>query len=145
MRNPTTRAFSAYNHYTQKYPESKKWGEWDHTKNFYGNFFSKDNVFKEMGIYWKPIDLILSLFSRDNLCFVIQERLIDPNKYQSEWYKIINFLDLPKRRIELKSHHSRKYNYQMPEKTKLKVNEFYEEHNEKLFNLLGYEIDEWRG
>lgn len=145
IRNPVTRAFSAYNHYMQEYPKSKNWGIWDKEKSFWYNFFKmENNNFREYGLYHKAVSLILDNFPRKQVCFVVQEKLSDPNKYQSEWNKIIEFLDLPQRQIQSTYHHKRKYSVKFPEKTIKSVHEYYEKHNEKLFNLLGYEIDEWR-
>ena len=149
LRNPVTRAYSAYNHFTQMLPKSKHW-YWDSEKNFLENIFNEETKsynhkcsFLKNSLYSEHIGNYLKYFDRSQMLFIVQERMWSEETSDSEWDKVISFLDLPSKKINNKVIHKRKYEKPMCDKSKELLQEYFKEHNDKLFELLGYRIEEW--
>jgi len=148
MRNPATRAFSAWNHYLAVYPRSKLWGEFDPKKSFYQNITDEKSqqCFLFAGQYNWSITRILKHYPMEQLCFVIQERLAskDRNIMQAEWDKIADFLGLTKRRVYQSYIHDRHYPEPMSSAALEFLNGYYYQPNQRLFDTIGMEIPEWK-
>jgi len=94
-------------------------------------------------LYAKHIENYLKYFDRSQILFIVQERLVSAETCDSEWDKVISFLDLPSRKINNEVIHKRKYEKPMCDKSKELLQEYFKEHNDKLFELLGHRIEEW--
>jgi hypothetical protein len=98
------------------------------------------------GFYIEQIDKMVSLFGRENVYISISERC-KQNPYD-EYNKIFTFLgvrELKKDEFPIYTTvHKRKYIISVSEKEKEYLHELYKPYNEKLFDFLGYEIDEWK-
>lgn len=98
------------------------------------------------GFYIEQIDKMVSLFGRENVFISISERC--KQNPHDEYNKIFTFLgvrELKKDEFRItKNVHTRKYIISVSEKEKEYLNELYKPYNEKLFDFLGYEINEWK-
>lgn len=146
IRNPTERFYSEYQ--MQRDTAPKK-----HTKGFDASL--KDKGYYKRGCYYEALyNNVLSLFPKDQIYLVIQERMYEDT--QGELGKLCEFLGvgpspLPVQEIKFKerdkslvtyrkwkteygpmSNHARKY-----------LNNMYKGHNQNLFDFLGYRIPEW--
>ena len=97
------------------------------------------------GYYIEQIDKMVSLFGRENVFISISERC-KQNTYV-EYNKIFKFLEVRELKKDefpiQKNIHKRKYIISVSEKEKEYLHELYKPYNEKLYDFLGYEIDEW--
>ena len=130
-------------------PKSKHW-YWDSEKNFLENIFNEETKsynhkcsFLKNSLYSEHIGNYLKYFDRSQMLFIVQERMWSEETSDSEWDKVISFLDLPSKKINNKVIHKRKYEKPMCDKSKELLQEYFKEHNDKLFELLGYRIEEW--
>ena len=100
----------------------------------------------ERGYYINQIDKMVSIFGRENVLISISERC-KQNSYD-EYNKIFTFLEVGELKKDefpiRKNVHTRKYIISVSEKEKEYFHELYKPYNEKLFDFLGYEIDEWK-
>lgn len=149
LRNPITRAYSAYNHFTQLLPHTKDWG-WDSEKDFLENIFNQKTQtyvdqcsFLSTGLYYRHIKNYLKYFNRSQMLFIVQERVLSENTSKIEWDKIISFLGLPDTKIKNTKIHTREYKEPMCDKSKALLRNYYKKSNEELFEFLGYRIKEW--
>jgi hypothetical protein len=142
MRDPVKRAISAYNHYCQIYPISKKYGHWNIDKSFAWNF-NNTSVFSLQGKYIEHIEHYLKLFDRKQMLFIIQERLKNKDIYQKQWNRICNFLGIKAKQITQEFHHSRKKTVDISQKDIELLKDYYQDYNKKLFEFLGTEIPGW--
>lgn len=159
IRNPIDRAYS---HYQMNLQQRKL--SWP---------FSLDNcksqprgkLYLQLGMYHKLLtNNVLLFFPREQIYIYICERM--KVNLTEEMKKIYNFIgakliELPTERIPTSKRYnkktddmyedsqekvykvwSRKYE-PIKKKDKREFNDFYKEHNEKLFDLLGYRIEEW--
>ena len=163
LRNPVTRAYSAYNHYTQMLPISNNFYRWVSEKSFIENIFDEATQsyndkcsFLQQGLYADHIETYLKYFDMSQMLFVVQEKLApSPSRLfspfsainsQNEWNRITSFLKISTdttTNINNKTIHARKYKERMCSKSKELLQNYYKESNEKLFKLLGYRIKEW--
>jgi hypothetical protein len=154
LRNPVQRAFSQYNHYKQKLPESAIW-DWLYPNDFSTsvekylarNWHSIDDYtnFSGLllrGVYFSQIKQLLKHFKRDNIHFTILEKwAID---YDAEVDKVVDFLNLKREILPNHLLHKREYGEEVLDlDISASLKRFYKPHNERLFELLGYEINEW--
>lgn len=99
----------------------------------------------ERGYYIEQIDKMVSLVGRENVFISISERC-KQNPY-TKYNKIFTFLgvrELKKDEFPIKKNvHKRKYTTSVSKKEKDFIRDLYKPYNEKLFNFLGYEIEEW--
>jgi hypothetical protein len=144
LRNPVDRAYSAYNHYKQIYPESKGWS-WDNDLSFMENFNERNCGFKTLGLYARKICFYLKYFDFTQMHFVIQEKLNNQETFQNEFAKIVHFLKLPGKEnyIYLQSH-NRNYEEPLGNDERLVLSNFYKPHNKHLYQLIEREILEWQ-
>ena len=147
VRNPIFRAYS-------EYQMSSVLRSYQHLA--FRKKFKNDAFFRSKGEYKNLIEKnVLPYFSKEQLFIVIQERMKkDTNAEMNKIYKMlgvpelivdtqeISFKDKDKKTDKYKSWTS---NY--PLITILEFEEledYYKEHNEKFFEFLGYEIEEWQ-
>ncbi len=162
LRDPVTRAFSQYNHMRQ---QTRKLGDECYLKVDLRKSFreliqedmSREDALGEepvalantppqtmlrRGYYMEQIEHILTLFPRDQLLVVIQER------YNKDMLKhnnvILEYLGLnPLDTMEEVHEHKRSYEEEMGEDDKKWLAGLYKNENEKLFEFLGERIQEW--
>ena len=94
------------------------------------------------GLYIDQIEHLLKYFKREQLLLIISERFQkDQNKGYNE---ICSFLEIPPFREGPFIHFNKgEYKKSMPAHTKKKLQELYAPFNERLFDLLGFQIKEW--
>lgn len=145
IRNPVDRAYSAYNHFIQEYPNSKNWS-WNYELSFIENFekfSSLETNGKTSGEYAKTIYRYLKYFDFRKMCFIIQERLSNPDTFQTEINKLVGFLNLPNKKMIFSKSHVRKYSSDLSVSDRNILKNYYKPHNEDLYDLLNYRIKEW--
>ena len=128
LREPVSRAYSAYNHIIQK-----------------GNDISLDNIHQnkdiiKRGLYYDIIKYIYTKFKKENIYIGISEYIRNNKLY--EYNKIFTFLgakQLDTININLDTH-IRTYEKPLPNHIKKKLETIYKIPNENLYKLLGYRI-----
>lgn len=141
LRNPVDRAYSAYNHYRQQYPESKEWN-WDNNKSFMDNF-KEGCAFNKFGLYAEKIYQYLKYFDFKQMRFVIQERMENKDTFQEEIIKVTRFIQVPDKKLKYFKSHVRKYDRELTKEERKTISAFYASHNENLYEILGRRIPEW--
>ena len=145
MRDPIDRTLSAYNHYLQCLPESKHWGNWSPDKTLYENL-NKTRPFGAFNStnYPEVLKSYLKHFPKDRIHIIIQERLLsNPDQVYKQLFKFLEVRDV---KIDNNSRHSRKPGHgrnRYGEKTVEWLRGYFHDQNNQLFDLLGYQIDEW--
>lgn len=151
LRNPVDRCVGAYNHYYQHYPATASW-DWSCP----GSSFAQ-NVVEELsggapsipsslglvgrGYYATQLDHLLKFFAREQLHVMIMERWT--TRFSLELTRLFGFLDLTMHDMPLPHLHRRNHIVHADQRTIALLQEIYRPHNERLFSLLGYEIEEW--
>jgi hypothetical protein len=164
LRDPVYRAYSAYNHYSQKLPRSAgiNWS-WKHDKDFLTNIkielqdintklhqspnaLESETLFSGFilrGVYIHQITQLLNYYDRSQIYISITDRW--HLNYENELDNILTFLELEKEEILPIIKHKREYTVEpFNDEAKEILTEFYKPYNQKLFEFLGYEIPEWR-
>lgn len=138
VRNPIDRAYSAFNHYLQVYPESKNWGKWYPTKSFVENCrlcadFTKIN-------YQYIISEYLKYFDKENIHIIFQENL--KKLPQQEFKKIFKFLNVKEEKITSQIIHSRT-KIKLKESDRNEVIEYFDKIVMDFYNIVGNDIFIW--
>ena len=141
LRNPIYRSFSAYNHYMQLAEKGIKWGDWQIKKSFLYNLENYSDVF--MKYYTVVIKQYIETFGKDNVQIVIQEKL-NSNNFQNQFNNIFNFLQIENQSIVNQIIHAREYTRQIQPEEKDYLYEKFKDDVENLFNLIGFDIREWK-
>lgn len=94
----------------------------------------------QRGFYATQIENVLRLFSKEQLHISIQEHVL--SNMQDEYGKIFEFLGVGEHVVSYKKSRIGHYK-RMSEVDREFLFDYYKPYNEKLFNLLGYEIPEW--
>ena len=154
IRNPVDRAYSEYQ--MQRHKLSKS----------FDMSLAGQRGYLYRGLYYLQIsNNILPFFSKENLYVVIQERMKSNTNY--ELNKLYDFLGVDQYDLKVKETTAEKAtgrsldlnkdgkdkNYKvwstkyesMPLELKDDLAQYYRKHNEKLFEFLGYKIEEWEG
>jgi hypothetical protein len=147
LRDPVYRAYSAYNHYKQRLPDSKNWFYLP-DKNFKKNILEEikndfKNGFINRGFYIDHIEHLLKYFHKSQLLILIKEQI---EATPSEAYeKVYNFLGIKKIYLKFnKRIHSRKYTVEPLTDDVIKLLlKIYQPYNNRLFSFLDYKIEEW--
>ena len=143
IREPVSRLTSQFNMESQwKGSQCKNIIEFSQQNDPYLNLQTP----LERGYYINQIDKMVSIFGRENVYISISERC--KQNPHDEYNKIFTFLgvrELKKDEFRIRKNvHTRKYIISVSEKEKEYLNELYKTYNEKLFDFLGYEINEWK-
>lgn len=160
IRNPTDRAYS---HYRMNFQKKKV--NWEFTLQNCKNLRS---MYLRLGKYYKLLtENVFANFPKEQVYIYIVERM--KNDTTKEMSKVLEFIgadpvDFPTKFIHSSERYSKKnddmykdsqekvykvwsrlgINYEpMKKKARRDLNNFFREHNEKLFDLLGYRIKEW--
>lgn len=167
VRNPAERAFSQYRQIRESsVRQNPKLNLDDLMKHFTAeNLKTKKRLrpILSRGLYINHLNLIYSIFPKNNVYVMISERLKkDDNKEMNKLYK---FLGVEEINLEVDSSNYKKYDkfktkysefensksytkwtttkYKMSNKDRKILQDYYRGANKKLFELLGYEIKEW--
>lgn len=139
IRNPIDRAYSAYNMYTQIYPKSKDWGNWDANESFVFNLNNRSAFYVN---YLAVIKQYRQYFSKDQTHYIIQEKLKTDSS--NEYNKIFDFLNVKHYEIKNKDIHKREKERALSKQERNECKNVFEKWVYRLFDFLGYEIKEWK-
>jgi len=146
LRDPVTRAYSAWNHNNQIIDISQNWG-WRAESFETALSLAEKQVapFKQLinkGIYIAHINNLLQYFPREQLFFGIAERFKQhPNEQLN---KVLSFLGAANMELKPEIRHDRKYTEPMNSETKIHLKNLFKPINEQLYAFLGEEISEWQ-
>ena len=147
LRNPVTRAYSAWNHFNQSIKKSQKRG-WriESFETAISLAEQKEKPFTSLlalGNYMHQINTLLQYFPQEQLFFGIAERFLeDPN---GQINKVLDFLGAERMDLEPEIRHKREYSEGINPETKKHLEKLFEPYNQQLFDFLGEEIAEWKG
>lgn len=150
LRNPIKRAYSAWNHYKQDCPNDKRSfkqcinDEFKLIKKKYKCLTTMNiNHMIMKGYYIDHIEYILSLFPRKQLYIVISEHF--KNDTKNEFDKLLHFLGADTNyNFNINSEvHKRTYKKDISHDDYNFLYNLYKPYNERLYNFLGYRIEEW--
>lgn len=146
LRDPIYRAFSEWNMYKQVgLTNDSFFKTLEECKSLKLEQINKVGYHAlQRGLYFDQISYILTKFRRDQLHIVISEKMKNNSAFEIE--NILSFLGVePCDSINYSTTiHKRSYKLNMTSDEYSYLEDFYKEHNEKLFNFLGYQIDEWK-
>jgi len=146
IREPSDRAYSEYQMqlHTQKGKHKNGFEKAMHNKGYL-----------KRGQYYNMINNnVLPYFDKDKIHICIQEKMM--NNTNDEINKIYEFLSLPKheidiaeinsadkdKKIDIYKKWSTKYS-KMSDVSRKTLKKYYKNHNENLFDFIGYRIEEW--
>ena len=147
LRNPIKRAYSQWNMNVQEFRENRTFEECvdtnilnlDESRTYNNSIYH----YVQRGFYIDQIERFLSVFpNKDNLLIIISERF-DTNP-KEEYKKIYKFLGVKNIDIDYSREHVRSYAEEISKKVENKLKKIYKSHNKRLFELLGYDIPEWK-
>jgi hypothetical protein len=145
LRDPVTRAYSHWNHMTQKIDVTAKRG-WEVLP--FGEAIARafDGVkpyvrILDKGIYIDQILPYTESFPADRIYIGIQERFLANGA--EELAGVFRFLGVEEQPIEPKQGHVRHYDAPMDPEVRRKLLEYYAPFNQRLFEFLGTDIPEW--
>lgn len=145
LRDPVTRAHSAFNHFLQE--EYMSHINYSPKLSFEENLIidEKDqfrNGIIRYGFYMDQIEDLLKYYPRGQILIIISERLKE--KPKETYRKLFDFLGAKRIKIEIEPNiGKREYPSPLEENLKKKLYKIYKSYNERLFNFLGYRIKEW--
>lgn len=149
LREPISRAYSAFNMYVDKkqikqpsYNYKNLYKIFKNEEKNYKNIKHKDEHLILKGYYDEHIEYILSKFPRENLYICIAEEIQENENV--EYNKIFDFLGV--KNIDLKKSNetnSRSYKKKIPKDLEKELYKIFKPHNEKLYKLLGRKVDIW--
>lgn len=149
LRNPITRAFSQFNHYSQSIEKSRKWDFPRPGEPFLENILAELEKPRQpwygmlaRGFYGEQLEHLFGFYQREQVHIVIMERWIqNPDEC---FDGILDFVGLPRQPLQKKAAHMRPYTVDpLNEEAMELLKETYRPHNERLFELLGESVDEW--
>ena len=141
LRNPIDRAYSAFNHYCNILPRSRKWGHegstWSPDESLIWNL--KNKHFDVC--YSTALKHFNKYFSREQTHLIIFEQL----KKQPEvtYNKIFDFLGVKHFDVGNDIIHGRVYEYVLTSEERDECREYLTDQVDELFNYLGYQIPQW--
>ena len=148
LRNPVSRAFSAYQDYNSDVPRSRNWDWLLPGKSFEANLWAEEFTRFPMGLlargrYAEQLEFLLRLFPENQVKVLVLERFLkDPPGHMKE---LVSFLGGNPDSVDPVFPHFNRgsYSSQLNPDTRRRLAEYYRPHNEKLFKMLGYRIPEW--
>ena len=139
IRNPMDRAYSAYNHYCQIFPQSIGWGDWNADKSFMWNLRNSKS-FTDL-VYVDAIKTYEKYFDTKKIHIIIQEKL--KSCPHQEYNKFFDFLGVEHCEIENTIVHSREIERELTTEERDECMLIFRDEVNRLFDYLGYEIEEW--
>jgi len=148
LRNPVSRAFSAYQHYLEDLPRSRDWDWLLPGHSFEANLWAEELTGFTMGLlargrYAEQLEYLFSLFPKDQVKILVLERFRDDPRGSLK--DLLAFLGGKPNDHDFEFLHRNRGSYtsQLAEDTRRKLEDYYRPFNQRLFNLLGYSIPEW--
>jgi hypothetical protein len=148
LRDPSSRAYSHYNHLLRKKAINK--GVFcdlilDELKNKLNEKKESGPLRRyhivQRGFYHNQLINLFKFYDRKDVCIVIQEKML--KNTEKEVSRVCNFLNID-RIADTKPSAQRVSGYKkMDIEAKEMLANIYKTHNEKLFNLLGFRVLEW--
>lgn len=121
-------------------------GKSNYTQNFYSCFETGISCWREgyiiKGFYYEQLNSLFKHFPKQNIFIGISEHILK-NK-QTEYNKIFSFLNVAPLKADFENRFIGNPSQAISNSTFDLLKQVYSKPNEALFNLLGYEIDEWR-
>ena len=149
LRNPVDRALSQYSQFMQYFPASYAW-HWCNpgesinvnVETEMSNEFACGDLLKN-GCYIDHIHLIKDKLNLpdENIHIVALEQLTGQNK-KYHYNKLKKFLNVDSIK-KIQQVNSSEYNVNINVHGIKKIKDFYSEYNKRLFDFIGYEIEEW--
>lgn len=97
--------------------------------------------FLHRGIYVNQLKKCFDLFPKENILVIVLEQLLkSKRKYLNH---IQNFIGVKRKKLEFLKVNVARRKDKASHIDRSYLKEFYKIHNENLFNLLGYKVDEW--
>lgn len=148
LRNPVDRAFSAYGHYKRMLPLSRNWDWLLPRAGFSENILAELSTgfrlgFLARGRYAEQLENVYALFPEKQVKVLIFENFItDPSRSFAD---IVSFLGGTSIEWELSYTpvNVGKYRSQMDAETRRVLADYYRPYNERLFEMIGFRINEW--
>lgn len=141
VRNPIYRAFSGYSHFLDALPKSQNWGEWNPDKDI---IYNHKNYYSFKCSYINVLNRYSNIFGKENICVVVQEKLINDTECKNEYNKLFDFLGVSHLDVKNEKHNNRKYKKLISDEEVQYLKDYYTDDVNKLFDFLGYEIKEWK-
>jgi hypothetical protein len=146
LRDPIFRAYSSWNMNKSKSREDRPFDECIQANldalNEYRSYGTAEYHYVQRGFYYEQIERFLKIFpKKEQLLIMIAERI--RQNPTEEYQKIFEFLGVKDYKIEFEDDHIGQYKSKISEAMKSKLRKIYKPHNEKLFEYLGYRIEEW--
>jgi len=153
LRNPVKRAYSAWNmHFNRKFTdltfEESLERENQEFKNIRQKFIENErywnteyirHAYLAKSIYADQLKEWFKYFPREQFLIIITEDLKKtPTKVLSQ---VFNFLDISDHKVNLTEKNVGNYRKEMNHETETKLIEFFKPHNERLYKLLGKNLD----
>lgn len=145
LRDPVTRAYSQMNHArsVQGWNEFSQWNHLSVRDAFDEAIKNKhwDKTVFSYGHYVDQLENLYQHFPREQVHVAIAERTLANRSF--EYNKMFSFLGVPEMEFSFKRVHFRYYENPMSEEASETLRDYYKESNERLFDLLGYRVEEW--
>ena len=151
LRNPVDRAFSAWTMYHHHFKSEKNRHTYD-PRSFseaiseeletidYAGFYEDRRSYIKRGMYHHQISRYLNYFSPKQMLVIESGAL--KCRFEKTSNELQSFLEVPREDLKLqKVHKSRIDDKHLYKHTLLRLQEFFESHNRKLFDLLGRTFD----
>lgn len=149
LRNPIDRLFSHYNHSKNNFETGKpSWG-WDHTKKFNTQIMQSKDLEKIPGVidslFANQIAELLTFYKKEQIHFMFLEDVeIAPSVEFRRLFEFLNIDPTFAGKISYTKVHARSYSEEMTLGVKKKLFNFFKPHNERLFEIVGRAVREWR-
>ena len=93
--------------------------------------------------YYEQINSLFKYFDKKQVKLIVYERFL--NNIQKCLDELYEFLEVDRKVIkQFEIYRKTSYSKRMDDVTQYKLKEYFKEKNAQLFNLLGYQIDEWK-
>lgn len=146
LREPTSRAFSAWNMETNRGNEELSFSEvvereLTHSMGELRTFGSSQVHYIQRGFYMDQIERFLKVFDRSQLLIMVTERM--SSDIDAAYRTIFEFLGVPNTQFEKEIEHVGSYKKKIPKRTYQKLRDLFQPHNARLYEFLGGPIEEW--
>ena len=125
--------------------ELEKLGEIKYVADFYSCSSTEISCWREgyiiKGFYYEQLKSLLKYFPKENIYIGISEHIVKDK--QTEYNKMFSFLNVAPFSCDFENIFIGKTSQAMNDKTYNLLKQVYAKPNEELFNLIGYEIEEW--
>jgi hypothetical protein len=146
LREPTSRAYSAWNMETNRQNEMLSFSECverelQHSMGELRTFGTSQVHYIQRGFYMDQIERFLQVFDRSQLLVMVTERMA--KDIEGAYKTIFEFLGVPYVEFEKDVEHVGSYRKKIPKRTYKKLRDLFQPHNQRLYEFLGGPIEEW--